>query len=142
MRGYSISRLVSEYRESKRDKSTHFLANRWRREIETPLPTDQSTPCLIEPIKIFELTVAFLENECFATSSTTAVKNTIGAVNNVVGKVNNTVGTVNNTVGTVNNTVGTVAKQIKPPVTPTGIYNFILLIRHIYFLYYNGLYQL
>jgi hypothetical protein len=40
------------------------LENRWRREIESP-HTDPNITCLIEPIKVFELTILFFQKEGF-----------------------------------------------------------------------------
>ena len=55
-------RLTAEYRECQRNGSQEYLENRWRRELEAPI-TDPSLACLIEPIKIFELTILFFQRD-------------------------------------------------------------------------------
>ena len=59
---FTFFRLTSEYRECQRNGSQEYLENRWRRELDTPI-TDPSLACLIEPIKIFELTILFFQRD-------------------------------------------------------------------------------
>ena len=55
-------RLAAEFRESHRNGTQEFLVKRWQREIEAPL-SDPNLTCLIEPLKIHELTIAFFQRE-------------------------------------------------------------------------------
>jgi hypothetical protein len=55
-------RLASDFRDNQRSGSLEYMKNHWRRELETPLATP-GLNCLIDPIKIFELTVLFFQNE-------------------------------------------------------------------------------
>ena len=59
---FFCSRLAAEYRESHRNGNQEFLVKRWQREIEAPL-SDPDLTCLIEPLKIHELTIAFFQRE-------------------------------------------------------------------------------
>ncbi len=59
---FQFYRLAAEFRECQRNGSQEYLENRWRREIEFPI-TDENLQCLIEPIKIHELTMTFFQRE-------------------------------------------------------------------------------
>lgn len=82
-----MSRLASEFRESKLDNTTAYLYKKWQNAIEIPI-SDQTVACLIEPVKIFELTVLFFEREYSLNSLAPANHGvTIGASQSAVGPI-------------------------------------------------------